>query len=129
MIILKLVAWSDRPEERENDLNDILMIISQGYWLMNDSIIDDHSDLLELLGNDGEVSQRIVASRVLGREVAKFLRISNKLKERILGVIEQNIKDQYQSAIAKDWAAKLDQSIDYALYLLEPFLSGIKERI
>jgi len=27
MIILKLVAWSDRPEERENDLADILKII------------------------------------------------------------------------------------------------------
>ncbi|MEB2776335.1 hypothetical protein SYJ56_13510 [Algoriphagus sp. D3-2-R+10] len=129
MIILKLVAWSDRPEERENDLNDILMIISQAYWLMNDSIIDDHSDLLELLGDDGKISQRIVASRVLGREAAKFLQISNKLKERILSIIEQNIKDRYQSAIAKDWAAKLDQSIDHALSLLESFLSGIKERI
>lgn len=27
MIILKLVAWSDRPEERENDLGDFLLIV------------------------------------------------------------------------------------------------------
>ena len=27
MVILKLIAWSDRPEERENDLSDILKII------------------------------------------------------------------------------------------------------
>jgi predicted nucleotidyltransferase len=129
MIILKLVAWSDRPEERENDLNDILLIISKAYWLMNDSIIDDHTDLLELLENDGEISQRIVASRVLGREAAKYLQISNKLKERILNVIERNIKDQYHSAIAKDWAEKLDQSLDHTLSLLNSFLNGIKERL
>lgn len=91
MIILKLVAWSDRPEERENDLSDILLIISKSYWIMNDSIIDSHPDLLELLGADGENSQLIVASRVLGREAAKFLQLSNKLKERILHVMEQNM--------------------------------------
>lgn len=118
MIILKLVAWSDRPEERENDLSDILLIISKSYRIMNDSIIDFHPDLLELLEADGENSQRIVASRVFGREAAKFLQLSNKLKERILHVMEQNIKDRYQSAIAKDWAAKLDQPIDYTLSLL-----------
>jgi len=129
MIILKLVAWSDRPEERENDLNDILLIISKAFSLMYDSIIDDHTDLLELLGDDGELSQRIVASRVLGREAAKFLQTSNKLKDRILTVIEKNIKDQYQSDIAKDWAAKLDQSLEHTLTLLNSFLSGIKERL
>lgn len=129
MIILKLVAWSDRPEERENALNDILKIISESYWLLEDSIIDFHPDLLEFLGEDGEISQRIVASRVLGRGVAKFLQLSIPLKERILLVIEKNINDQYHSAIAKDWAAKLNQPIDHALSLLESFLAGIKERL
>ncbi|REG84439.1 hypothetical protein [Algoriphagus antarcticus] len=84
--------------------------------------IDFQTDLLELLGEDGENSQRIVASRVLGREAAKFLQLSNKLKERILLVMEQNIKDRYQSAIAKDWVAKIDQPIDYTLFLLVAFL-------
>ncbi|WPR73773.1 hypothetical protein [Algoriphagus sp. NG3] len=49
MIILKLVAWSDRPEERENDLSDILLIISKSYWIMKDSIIDFHTDAEQLL--------------------------------------------------------------------------------
>lgn len=129
MILLKLVAWSDRPEKRENDLGDILLIINKYYWLMSDFIIDNHQDLLELLTEDGEISQRIVASRVLGREAAKYLQQSDQLRQRIFKVLEENINDHYQSAIAKDWAVKLDQPLDYTLSLLQSFLSGINERL
>lgn len=129
MIILKIVAWSDRPEERENDLGDILLIISEYFWLMYDFIIDNHPDLLDLLTEEGDMSQRIVASRVLGREAAKYLLQSAKLKERIFQVLEQNVNDQYQSAIANDWAVKLGQPLDYTLSLLQSFLSGINERL
>lgn len=129
MIVLKIVAWSDRPEERENDLGDILLIISEYYWMMSDFIIDNHSDLLELLTDDGELSQRLVSSRALGREAAKYLLLSKPLRDRILLVLEQNFSAQYQSAIAKDWAVKLDQSLDYTLSLLESFLTGIKENL
>ena len=129
MILLKLVAWSDRPEKRENDLGDILLIINKYYWFMSDFIIDNHHDLLELLTEDGDKSQRIVASRVLGREASKYLKQSNQLRERIFQVLEQNINDNYKSAIAKDWAVKLDQSLDYTLSLLQSFLSGINERL
>ncbi|EON78141.1 hypothetical protein ADIS_1338 [Lunatimonas lonarensis] len=129
MILLKLVAWSDRPEKRENDLGDILLIIKNYYWMMSEFIIDNHTDLLEVLTDDGENSQRIVASRVLGREAAKYLKQSDQLKERILQVLEQNINEKYKSAIAKNWAVKLDESLDYTLSLLQSFLTGIKERI
>lgn len=129
MILLKLVAWSDRPEKRENDLGDILLILSNYYWFMMDSIYDNHPDLLDLLNDDGENSQRIVAARVLGREAANFLRSHNQLKERIFSVLEENINSQYQSAIAKDWAGKLQESIEYTLSLIEAFFTGVKERL
>jgi predicted nucleotidyltransferase len=129
MIILKLVAWSDRPEERENDLGDILWIISEYYWLMSDFIIDHHSDLLELLEEDGQLSQRLLSARVLGREAAKYLKQSKPLKNRILVVLENNINENYQSTIAKEWAVKLDQSLEYTLSILDGFLMGIKEKL
>jgi len=45
MIILKLVAWSDRPEERENDLTDILKIIQHYFDLAFDEIVESHNFL------------------------------------------------------------------------------------
>lgn len=127
MVILKIVAWSDRPEERENDLGDILLIISEYYWLMNEKIVDEHPDLLDLLTDDGKSSQQIVAARALGRESAKYLQNSPELKHRIYSVLENSINDQFQSVIAKDWSRKLDTSIEHALSLIEGFLVGLKE--
>lgn len=42
MVILKLIAWSDRPEERENDLSDILIIIQHYYDLAWEEIVEVH---------------------------------------------------------------------------------------
>lgn len=127
IIILKLIAWSDRPEERENDLGDILLIISKYYMMMWDHILDNHFDLLEKLEGDGERSQRLVASRVLGREAATILKKSEKVKERIYRVLEDNLAKAFESEIAKDWAVKLDEPVSYTLSLLDSFFTGIKE--
>lgn len=40
MVVLKLIAWSDRPEERDNDLSDILRIIQHYYNLNWDEIVE-----------------------------------------------------------------------------------------
>jgi predicted nucleotidyltransferase len=129
MIILKLISWSDRPEERENDLGDILLIISKYYMLMWNHILDNHFDLLEDLKEDGEKSQRLIASRVLGREAAIILRKSDQVKERVYGLLEDNLSKGFESIIAKDWAVKLDESIEYTLSIMHSFFIGIKERI
>ncbi|WP_297338205.1 hypothetical protein [Algoriphagus sp.] len=96
---------------------------------MSDFIIDHHSDLLELLEEDGELSQRILSSRVLGREAAKYLKQSKTLKNRTIAVLENNINNNYKSTIAKEWAVKLDQPLEYTLLILEAFLAGIKEKL
>lgn len=47
MVILKLIAWSDRPEERGDDLPDILNIIEHYYDLAWDEIVNTHHDTLD----------------------------------------------------------------------------------
>lgn len=128
-IILKLTAWSDRPEERGNDLGDILFIITSYYNSNWDFILDNHSELLDLLGNKGKDDEWIIATRVLGRESAAYLQKSERLGERIMDVLNKNINDQFHSEIARQWASKLDKSIEYTLSLLEAFFLGIKERL
>jgi predicted nucleotidyltransferase len=39
------------------------------------------------------------------------------------------IEENYQSTIAKEWAVKLDQSLEYTLSILDGFLTGIKEKL
>ncbi len=125
MVVLKLIAWSDRPEERENDLSDILKIIQHYYELAWDEIVEKHYDTLE---ND-PFDQKIIAAEVLGRHSRLFLKKSETISARVLEVLDNNLQDASKSAIAKEWARKLDTEIEYAFALLNAFQKGITHDI
>lgn len=125
MVILKLIAWSDRPEERENDLSDILKIIEHYYALKWDEIVEIHYDTLDKEPFD----QKNIAAEVLGRNARLYLDKSKAISERVLKVLETNLQDASKSAIAKEWARKLDVDIEYAFALLTAFQKGITHAV
>jgi len=53
MVILKLVAWSDRPEDRDQDPGDILKIIEHYFDYNYDEILEHHNDIFP----EGELDQ------------------------------------------------------------------------
>lgn len=125
MVILKLIAWSDRPEERENDLSDILRVIQHYYDLKWDEIVEKHYDTLD----KDPFDQLLIAAEVLGRDSRIYLQKSEAISERVLKVLETNLEEASKSAIAKDWARKLDKEIEYAYALLGAFQKGITHEI
>ncbi len=125
MVILKLIAWSDRPEERENDLSDILRIIQHYYTLKWDEIVEQHYDTLVIEPFD----QLLISAEVLGRNSRLYLQKSEVISTRILKVLENNVQVATKSAIAKEWARKLDSDIEYAFDLLSAFQKGITHEV
>lgn len=125
MVVLKLIAWSDRPEERENDLSDILRIIQHYYDLKWDEIVEKHFDTLD----KDPFDQLLIAAEVLGRNSRLYLQKSEAISARVLKVLETNLEDASKSAIARDWARKLDQEIEYAFALLGAFQKGITHEV
>jgi predicted nucleotidyltransferase len=124
MIVLKLVAWSDRPEERENDLADILLIIQHYFDLAFDEIVEFYSDTFP----EDNFDQRIIAAEVLGRKAQIFLNKSEKLSARIHQVLASNLQDASKSQIARKWARTLESDVEYAHSILEAFQKGILNR-
>jgi len=125
MVILKLIAWSDRPEARENDLSDILKIIQHYYNLKCDEIVEKHYDTLD----QDPFDQLLIAAEVLGRNSRLYLQKSEAISARILKLLESNLEVATKSAIAKDWARKLDKEIEYAFALLGAFQKGITHEV
>jgi predicted nucleotidyltransferase len=125
MVILKLIAWSDRPEERENDLSDILKIIHHFFDLAWDEILEVHYDTLD----KDPFDQLIIAAEVLGRKSKIYLQKSKVISKRILHVLENNLQEPTKSAIAKEWARKLDRDLEYAFGLLDSFYKGITHEV
>lgn len=125
MVLLKLIAWSDRPEDRSDDLPDILKIITHYYELAWDEIVEFHFDTLEKEPFD----QFLIAAEVLGRKSRKYLEKSEAISTRILSVLENNLQEPVKSAIAIEWSRKLNSDIEYAYSLLNSFYQGITGKV
>lgn len=121
MVILKLIAWSDRPEERGDDLPDILKIIQHYYDFKWDEIVEQHYDTLD----KDPFDQLLIAAEVLGRNSRLYLQKSDTISKRILTILENNLEDESKSAISRQWARKLDTDVEYAFSLLSAFQKGI----
>lgn len=124
MVILKLIAWSDRPEERDNDLFDILRIIEHYFEINFDEIVEFHNDTFS---EKQDIDQYKIAARVLGRKSSHFLNVSKAINDKILKTINENVADPKKSAIAKQWAANKEWDLEYAVQILEEFKLGLGE--
>lgn len=122
MIILKLVAWSDRPEERDNDLSDILRIIEHYFELEFDEITEKYYNTFP---EDESFDQLRIAAEVLGSKAKEYLKKSEALSTRILKVIHENLQEEEKSAIAREWARQKDWEIKYAYTILKAFQKGL----
>lgn len=125
MIILKLAAWSDRPEERDNDLADIFKIIEAYFEHEWDDIVESHFDLLDQL--DEINGQLKISARVLGRKAREYLLKSETLSYRIFGLLEKHLSDSESSEIARQWAVIKDIDVEEAMAILKEFENGLKE--
>src|SRR5690554_623236 len=124
MVILKFIAWSDRPEERGSDLYDILRIIEHYFELEYDEIVENHNDTFP----EENFDRLKIAARVLGRKTSKFLNVSEAIKERIQSTIDKNTISPETSEIAKQWIQNKDWDLEYAHMLLEELKKGLFEK-
>ncbi len=123
MIVLKLVSWSDRPEDRQDDLPDILRIIEHYFSYNFDEIVEFHNDIFP----EDDFDQRIIAAEVLGRKARSIIDKSAKLSERIHQVLDNNLDEISESEIAKTWARLRDWDVEYSFSLLKAFERGLIE--
>jgi predicted nucleotidyltransferase len=123
MVVLKLIAWNDRPEERDNDLKDILLIIDKYYNYQYDEILSSHYDTFP----EDEFDIRIIGARVLGRKAARILSKSDHLRKHVIRILEKNSSNLHDTPIAVRWAREMDANVAYAMNLIKALLTGIIE--
>lgn len=126
MVILKLVAWSDRPEKRGNDLYDVIKIIDHYNEIEYEANMMEHFDLIP---EEDEFDERMFSARILGRKAKAYLDESKDLETRIFEVLEANTVDAKESRIAKSWAIEKGWDLEYCVALLEEFKVGLSEGI
>lgn len=123
IVLLKLIAFDDRPEQRENDPLDILIIIEHYFNLQSDLIYDSHNDLF----GDDQVTLKMIVARVIGREIRKPLQQNEKLKTRVIKILEEHIALAEKSKFILRMASIPYIEIELCVSYLKEILAGIKE--
>lgn len=123
IVILKLIAYDDRPEVRQNDIKDITLILKHYFNIETDNIYELHNDLFE---DDRDTS--LIAARVLGRQMKSIFARSKDVEERITSIIQREIDNPEKSKIAELMVTGTDNEIISATAILKEILEGIQEK-
>lgn len=124
IVILKLIAWDDRPEMRSQDIKDISLIIQHYFKLEEELIFNNHSDLFDI--EDYDLTR--LAARALGREMSTVLNRNELLKQRILHILASNLGSINKSIVAILFENESGDTVTYQYEILKELLKGIEER-
>ncbi|MCC5914173.1 MAG: hypothetical protein JJU46_07330 [Balneolaceae bacterium] len=82
ILLLKLIAYDDRPEKRTQDPQDIAQIIVNYFEIEKEMIWEEHHDLFD---KNSELIE--IGARVIGREISEILSENRTLMERVLNIL------------------------------------------
>jgi predicted nucleotidyltransferase len=121
IIILKLLAWNDRPEHREKDITDIGEIIYSCFEMYDDDIYDNYAYLFDDFKSD---ELKALSAFVIGVEIKKVLKNNNKLLQKLGDIIDENLNSKATLAIIM--AKYFDTDIDFNINILKKIIQGLK---
>ena len=117
ILLLKLIAYDDRPEKRTQDPQDIAQIVENYFEVEKEMIWEEHHDLFD---DDSGLIE--IGARVIGREIKQIINENEALKERVLSIL--SLEKQVQKSMAE---AMLHG--DLTLDIVEGWLTLIKKEI
>lgn len=127
IVLLKLIAFDDRPEKRLKDAIDIDVIIKHYFGLQEDNIYENHNDLFlnETLVNAAtELSE--ISAIVIGREIKKIINGNQALLDRIKNILQAHIEQAAGSRFIRAMIAGND-TVAGKIKLLGNMLTGLSQ--
>jgi len=123
IVLLKMIAWDDRPEKRRDDIKDISDILNHFFNMYDEVIWENHNDLFE----DENADLIHIAARVMGREMRKIAKRNEKLFGRIEGILNTNTGDTANSKMAVIMTEYFDNTVEDNVLLLQQLKQGFTE--
>ena len=123
IVVLKLIAWDDRPEVRRDDIKDVSDILNHFFYMYDEEIWKNHHDLF----NEEDVDLKYIAARVMGREISKIANRNEKLFTRISEILDRNTEDIPNSKMAAIMVEYFDNTVEDNVLLLQQLKQGFTE--
>jgi predicted nucleotidyltransferase len=124
VILLKLIAYDDRPENRPNDPLDIDSILKHYPTIEMDLIWGEYTFLCE--EDKEDLSPELLSIKVLGYEISKIIHENEKLTNRILSILDKAI--DLDSILAQQMIQNAEtETIKSKTEILKTLKEGIQE--
>ena len=121
IILLKLLAYEDKPEWRLKDMEDVAELMHHYFDLNSEDIYLHHNDLF-LPGMELEA----IACRVIGRKIAGILSSNESLKSKTIRIIEDHLEKGRKSPLLLALIRQTGNTLEEVILLLQEVLEGIK---
>jgi predicted nucleotidyltransferase len=120
IVMLKFIAFDDRPDQRIKDAGDVGNILRNYFDLQTDLIYKEEYAVLftEEIGSMVEVS-----SIVIGSEIKKIIQSNEQLHKRLITILQTHIQQKEDSMFVRQMGF---HTIEEAIYLLSKMLLGLK---
>ena len=125
IVLLKLIAWDDRPEARRDDIKDICDILNHFFSMYDNEIWEYHSDLF----SEEKVDLKHISARVMGREMSKIAKKNEALFERINTIMEANTNNIPKSKMAIIMLEYFENTLEESVLLLQQIKFGYNESL
>lgn len=126
IVLLKLIAFDDRPEKRSKDARDIAGIIINFFDLQADLIYEDHNDLFK--DDTDDVTLPEIAATVIGREIKNMCVGNDILIARVKKILQAHVALEDESPFVENMVAENKESVEMNLRFLKnmllPFIEG-----
>ena len=123
IVLLKLIAFDDRPEKRMKDALDIASIIDHFFDLQADLIYEKHNDLF---GDDTVTLEEISAS-VIGREIKHIVGENITLLDRLTSILNVHIEMNEKSSFLRNMIGDSESTIENKTRLLQNMYKSLME--
>jgi predicted nucleotidyltransferase len=123
IVLLKMIAWNDRPEKRRDDIKDISDILNHFFNMYDNEIWDNHNDLFE----EANADLKHIAAKVMGREMSKIARRNKKLFGRVEEILKTNTDDMPNSKMAAIMIEYFENTVQENVMLLQQLKQGFTE--
>jgi predicted nucleotidyltransferase len=128
IVLLKLIAFDDRPEKRLKDARDIANIINLYFELQADLIYTEHSDIFLVSEEQlSTVSLQEIAAMVIGREIKKVIDKNELLLRRIKGILDGHVSQGEKSAFNRNMVEETGSSLATVISWLKFMLMGLSK--
>jgi predicted nucleotidyltransferase len=121
VVLLKLIAYDDRPAYRLKDATDIASILVYYPDIENIFIWDEYSFLYE-----DDLEHEDVGIKVLGYELAKIIKSNQELTERVFTILDKAILLKSNLAVNMIINTEIE-TVDMKIKNLKMLKQGIKE--